>query len=276
MTELSPNERIYLERVMDKVDVFEMSHGIAAVYSSVSPDKPTANEDAALLVNLGNGRAVFAVADGLGGERAGERASRAAIETLHACLRNAQDAEALRPVILNSIEQANQAVLDLNMGAGTTLAVVELEDGYIRPYHVGDSLVLLIGQRGRLKHQTVSHSPVGFALEAGLLNEKEAMHHEERHLVSNVVGTPDMRIEVGSRIRMAPRDTLLIASDGLFDNLLVEEIVSFIRKGVLPQVAKDMVDASTGRMLKPRPGNPSKPDDMTFVLYRRQAISASA
>ena len=43
-------------------------------------------------------------------------------------------------------------------------------------------MILTTGQRGRLRMQTVSHSPVGFAIEYGLLDESEAMHHEERHL----------------------------------------------------------------------------------------------
>ena len=51
--------------------------------------------------------------------------------------------------------------------------------------------------------------------------------------VSNVLGASDMRIEVGSQRRIAPRDTLLIASDGLSDNLHTEEIVALLRTGPL-------------------------------------------
>ena len=115
-------------------------------------------------------------------------------------------------------------------GAASTLAIVEVQDGTARPYHVGDSAILITGQRGRVKVQTVPHSPVGYAVESGMLDAAEAMHHEERHVVSNVVGSDDMRIEIGSALSLSPRDTILLASDGLSDNLLAEEIIDFARK----------------------------------------------
>jgi len=133
---------------------------------------------------------------------------------------------------------------------------------------VGDSMILVVGQRGKIKLQTVSHSPVGYAVESGLLDEAEAMHHEDRHLVSNMLGMTDMRIEVGSAIELAARDTLLLASDGLFDNLHVHEIVERIRKGPLAQVMQDLAAQCRGRMQAATDGQPSKPDDLTFVAFR--------
>ena len=81
---------------------------------------------------------------------------------------------------------------------------MEISNGSVRPYHVGDSVILLVGQRGKIKLQTVSHSPVGYAVEAGVLDEVEAMHHQDRHVVSNFIGSPEMRIEVGAPLRLAP------------------------------------------------------------------------
>ena len=98
---------------------------------------------------------------------------------------------------------------------GTTLAAVEISGVSARPYHIGDSSILITGQKGKLKLNTVAHSPVGFAVEAGLLDVDEALHHAERHLVSNVLGLENMRIELGSPVDLAPRDSLVIASDGL-------------------------------------------------------------
>jgi serine/threonine protein phosphatase PrpC len=130
-------------------------------------------------------------------------------------------------------------------------------------------MIVVTGQRGKLKLQTVSHSPVGFAVESGMLDETDAVHHEDRHLVSNLAGTPDMRIEVGPRIRLAPLDTLLLASDGLFDNLYMEEVVSAIRKGPLADAGHRLATEALARMQQPGGGAPCKPDDLTFVLYRR-------
>ena len=117
----------------------------------------------------------------------------------------------MRAAIINGIERANVAVRDMGLGAATTMAVVQVQERFVRPYHVGDSLILVVGNQGKIKLQTIAHSPVGYGVEAGLLDEAEAMHHEARHVVSNIVGTEDMRIEVGARLRMAPRDTLVVA-----------------------------------------------------------------
>ena len=72
------------------------------------------------------------------------------------------------------------------------------------------------------------------------MDETDAMHHEDRHVISNVIGSTDMRIEVGSAIKIAPRDTLVLASDGLSDNLHLPEIVECVRKGPLASVAREL------------------------------------
>ena len=168
----------------------------------------------------------------------------------------AGDGPLLRTAILNGIENANRAVSALGIGAGTTLAAVEIQNGLGRPYHVGDSMILVVGQRGKVKLQTVSHSPVGYAMEAGVLDEAEAMHHEDRHLVSNVIGIPDMRIEIGGAVKLSRYDTLLLASDGLFDNLYLDEIIQHIRKGPLAQAAARLVEQCQQRMNQHVPGVP--------------------
>jgi serine/threonine protein phosphatase PrpC len=163
-------------------------------------------------------------------------------------------------------------VRQLGTGAATTLTAVEVDRTTIRPYHVGDSSVLLIGNRGKVKLQTRAHAPVAYAVEAGMITEEEAIHHEDRHLVSNVVGTKDTHIEIGPRRHMSPRDTLLIASDGLFDNLHVDEIIHLVRKGGMLDAAKALTDAATRRMERPMDGQPSKPDDLTFILFRKGSL----
>jgi serine/threonine protein phosphatase PrpC len=78
-----------------------------------------------------------------------------------------------------------------------------------------------------------------------------------------------MRIEVGPAIEMAPHDTLLLATDGLFDNLTVPEIVDTIRKGRLPKIVQLLASTALERMRTPRADHPSKPDDLTFIVYRQ-------
>ena len=252
--------------------LIDIAGGQAGIFSSRSPGKETPNEDAAVVIPLGDRTAVLAVADGCGGHAAGEQAARLAIELLHQRVTAAADPESgLREAILDAFEQANKEIDKLGLGAATTLAVAEIRDGEVRAYHTGDSDILVTGQRGRVKLQTLAHAPTAYAVEAGLMNESDAMHHEDRSLISNIVGARDMRVDVGSSMTLARRDTLLLASDGVADNLWMREIVNLIRVGPVAEAAAQLAEASARRMTEPVPGEPSKPDDLTFILFRRSA-----
>jgi serine/threonine protein phosphatase PrpC len=246
--------------------------GEAAAYTARCPDCEGPNEDVGAVIPVGGTRAILAVADGMGGPPGGARAASIAIDALIATVQKARSGgpeEAnLRALVLNGFEKANDRLLELGVGSGTTLAVVELDGRVARPYHAGDSVILIVGQRGKVKLQTVAHSPVGYAVEAGLLDAEEAIHHEDRHIVSNIVGSPEMRIEIGPSLTLASRDTIVLGSDGLFDNLHVEEVVQIVRKGPLGKAAEVLAELARRRMLHPEEGQPSKADDLTFIVYR--------
>lgn len=255
---------------------FEVNAGRVACFSSRRPGRKSPNEDGLGIVPTLDG-VVLVVADGMGGQAAGELAARLTIETICKAIA-AGAAEAidgenrLRPAILDGIELANKAVLNLGLGAGATVAIASIEGLSVRSYHVGDSAFVLMGQRGKVKHATVAHSPVGYAEAAGLLNPEEAMHHEDRHYVLNHVGADEMRIEIGPTLPLGRRDTLLLATDGLTDNLLLEEMVDLLRIGPLDASAASLALAAHQRMNHPQEGSPSKLDDLTFVAYRSQPL----
>ncbi len=259
--------------VLDADDVkprtMPFAGGQVAVFSRRCPGKESSNEDVAALLAAGDETGLLAVADGCGGMASGEVAARTAVESLQSVLDSASDSPSpLRTIVLDAFEKANRQVLEIGGGAATTMAVVEVDGPVLRTYHVGDSSIMLLGNRGKIRLLTTSHSPVGYALEAGILDEHEAIHHEDRHLVSNVIGTEDFHIEIGSRRKMHVRDTIVIGSDGLFDNLLLTEIVEIVRKGPLPQAARHLAQLASDRMDHPIDGHPSKPDDLTFILFR--------
>ncbi|KPK48602.1 MAG: hypothetical protein AMS22_15045 [Thiotrichales bacterium SG8_50] len=247
--------------------------GQVSFYSHRAPDKDTDNEDSIAILQPAPDILVLVVADGLGGERAGSEASRIAVESMHESIRNVDQADGLREGILSGFEHANNAVRALGIGAATTLAVVEIRGRQMRAYHVGDSAILVCGQRGKDKFQSLAHSPTAYAVEAGLLDESDAMQHEHRHLVSNVVGSEEMHIDMGPLLELADRDTVLLASDGLTDNLYYEEIVEVVRHGKLELAASQLLARSIKRMHGEEASHPGKPDDLTFVLFRPGAAS---
>jgi PPM family protein phosphatase len=75
---------------------------------------------------------------------------------------------------------------------------------------------------------------------------------------------------MGPSRKMAYRDTLLLTSDGLLDNLLTDEIVARCRKGPLPKGVEQLMTDAFKRMERgPNGSKPSKPDDLTVVAFRR-------
>lgn len=249
--------------------VGNITTGSVALCTVRSPEKTTVNEDAAALIPVSDQAAVLVVADGVGGMRGGAQASALAVESVARAVTVAAGENIdIRDAILNGIELANEEIRNLGIGAGSTIAVVEQNGGMIRTYHVGDSEIIIMGQRGRLIHQTIAHSPVGFAVEAGVLDAAEALHHEERHLLSNMLGAMDMRIVIGPAVRLARYDTVLLATDGLTDNLPLETIIEALRKGRLSVAVRRLF----GRVLEMMENYPQtgigKPDDLTLIVFR--------
>ena len=259
----------YFNSSLDGPEFYSMHSGFAAIFSARAPGKETANEDSLALIPVNQSSLVLVIADGMGGLPAGEEASRTVIKRLiKSLMRVNKEDISVREAILDGIEQANNAILDCKNGSGTTLVVAELQGNILRTYHAGDSMIMLMGNRGKIKYSAIAHSPTGYALEAGMINEAEAMSHEHRHLISNYVGSTDMRVEISPVIQMAPRDTLLLASDGLSDNLYDNEIVEICRKGPLQACSRKLATESNKYMVQPVSNRGYHPDDLTFIMFR--------
>lgn len=254
---------------LEDIGLLPFLGGQVAYYTHRCPEKPTVNEDALGIFALSERQGVLVVADGCGGMQSGEVASATVVRQLKKTLAKLESLDSLRGAILDGLEKANQAILDLGSNSATTVMVVEIDNGRVRHIHAGDSQLLLVGGRGKVKLQTVAHSPVGYGVEAGLIDQHQAIEHEDRHLVSNIVGCETTHFEVGSPRKMAPRDTLLLASDGVFDNFLEGELPRLASKGNLEYAAREIIDAASNRMTGQLPDLPSKPDDIALVLFRQ-------
>jgi serine/threonine protein phosphatase PrpC len=264
---MEPIRRLYVESDMESPDWLSLNAGQVITLCRRCPGKTEPNDDSAAVVQTSSGAIVLIVADGVGGCPHGHRASAVAVQAVVQRVLDAVPASDLRAAVLDGMEQANRSILELGVGAATTLSVVEVQDRVARGYQVGDSTMLIVGQRGALKWKSTSHSPVGYAIEAGMLDESDAIHHDERHIVSNLVGSRDMHIEIGPAQTLAVRDTIVVGSDGLFDNARMEEVIQRARCGKLTKRMKRLDDLATERMSHYQPGEPGKPDDLSVILY---------
>ena len=260
---------VYLEANFSEPLGLTVAGREVVVFSHGSPGRTTPSEDAAACFELDESTGVLVIADGVGGHQAGEIAAAHAMNCIRQHLEQRQNCS-LRETILNAIEFTNQTILQLGLGAATTLTLVELQRNFVRPYHIGDSIITQISRRGRIKWQSLAHAPVGYAVEAGILNEEEGMIHPDRHLVSNVMGQKDMSVSLGPLIQMAARDTMILCSDGLSDNVSTEELATLLRTGPLDSACKEAIQLARIRMEQADDmlNVPGKPDDLTIIACR--------
>jgi PPM family protein phosphatase len=260
----------------DRAD-FDLPAGQACLRVRASPRRRRPNEDAAIIIPIGEAGVVLAVADGVGGAPGGRQAANLVLEAVAREIRAGDESRAaVRSAIRRALERCNARLLAGGLGSATTIAAVEIVGCALNSYHVGDSEILVVGQRGKKRHRIVPHSPTGLAVRAGLLTDDDALHHDFRHILLNVVGAPQMRLEIEGIIELRMRDTVLVATDGVFDNLYLDEIIEIIRCGSLSAAADELAEKSVARMRNADPRLPSKPDDLALVLFRPAVKGRSA
>tara|TARA_R110002049_G_scaffold4601_1_gene31672 strand:+ start:60053 stop:60886 length:834 start_codon:yes stop_codon:yes gene_type:complete len=264
---------VFVESDTESAKRFDAAIGSVMAMCRRCPGKIEPNDDSAAVIESADESIVLVVADGVGGCPLGYKASSIAVHSVAEFVDAAEPGTDLRPAILDAIESANREILDLGIGAATTISVVEISresqtgSRRARVYNVGDCMTMVVGQRGALKWKSTPHSPVGYAVESGLMDESEAMSHDERHIVSNLVGSPTMHIEVGPTIPLAARDTIVVASDGLFDNAHINEVVDLSRCGQLEKRMSALAQLATDRMHGSDEVVTGKPDDLTMLLF---------
>ncbi len=199
------------------------------------------NEDA---VRVDERLHLFAVADGMGGHRAGEVASATALEALRAAV------AAGRP-ISEAIEAANSAVFskahgDENLrGMGTTLtAAVVTDDNSIVIGHVGDSRAYLF-HGDELEQITEDHSLVEELVREGRLTPEQAVVHPQRSIITRALGVDEeVQVDVYP-LELDAGDRLLLCSDGLTTMVRPTDIARILRRERDPRRAAEMlVDAA--------------------------------
>ena len=173
------------------------------------------NEDAVL--ETGN---LFAVADGMGGHRAGEVASSLALGVVGQYI---EDNIGLIPgekLVEKAAAAANAAVCQKASSSakyrqmGTTLTLLYREGDTAYVAHVGDSRAYLF-REGDLRRLTRDHSLVATLVEEGEITEEQAMRHPQRNIILKALGLePRVDVDV-SAVRITPGDVFVVASDGL-------------------------------------------------------------
>lgn len=208
-----------------------------------------ANEDRyAIVPALG----LYLVADGMGGHKAGQTASRLASETAIRAIEAQQGeatvslAERLRQAVVcanREIFEAAEAKPELS-GMGTTFVALLFGPGRLALAHVGDSRAYLL-RAGRLRGLTDDHSVVAELVRRREISAAAARHHPQRHVLTRALG-------VGPRIEpdlaeLTPQveDVFILCSDGLTTHVSDADIAERISAQTdLESLAAGLVDAA--------------------------------
>lgn len=214
------------------------------------------NEDAQLTLPASR---IFAVADGMGGHAAGDRASRIAVDVLSGCFTRPPSprigAVTLARRLIDSFDIVNRAILDHAAehrecaGMGTTLtalAPLASSDQCVIA-HVGDSRAYRY-RAGNLLQLTRDHTWVQQQVDAGMLSPAEARHHPLASVLSRVLGTPEVGPADTIVCDAAAGDVFLLCSDGL-TTMLEDHEVRGILGGTssLQDRARELIDAANAR-----------------------------
>jgi protein phosphatase len=217
---------------------------------------------------------VYVVADGMGGQAAGEVASSTVINLIAA--RAVADLAAGRgaggrtdrlPWLQDVVAAANQKVFDMRQAAGTdmgstlVLAVLEGDQAYIG--HVGDSRIYLVNSRG-IRRLTVDHSLVERMVAIGQITAEQARTHDQRNVIYRAMGDR-AQVETDTAVhRLMPGDKVLLCSDGLCGPVEDQRIFDIVASAPDPQAACEALIAAANEA--------GGPDNITAVLVEIRQV----
>ena len=194
-----------------------------------------ANED---FLGVFSEESLFIVADGMGGHKAGDVASRLAVETLYNTLRLKKQPddsrlEQISHYLNDAIQKANLKIFEEGKkksetnGMGTTVVVAWLHQNSVSIGYVGDSRAYLL-RKNNLRQLTSDHSLVNDYVSKGILQPEEVEHHPLKHVLSRAVGTQEQVDADIINLPLQSGDVLLLCTDGLTNMLQKDEMETLL------------------------------------------------
>ena len=189
---------------------------------------------------IGNLPNLLVVADGMGGHRAGDFASRFTVEVLAEEVQNCIETHP-ETILGNSILAANERLLEEAEkdnrleGMGTTLVAATILDHVLYFANVGDSRLYLINKE--IRQLSKDHSMVEEMVRLGGLTEEEAKHHPDKNIITRAIGVKQKVEPDFFEYRLKGGDIILMCSDGLTNMVDDDEIFQIVKS------ARDIVEA---------------------------------
>jgi len=209
------------------------------VYCETNKGLMRENNEDSFIVEESERYNLYAVADGMGGHKAGEVASSIAIEVIRDCFKENILKENFKApsFIIESIDAANDRIrkeaLDKDeysgMGTTITLAVIDLKMKIVYIANVGDSRAYIL-RNNQITQITEDHTYVNELIKDGEITPEEAKHHPKRNVITRAVGSEEYVHADIFEIELIENDVILLCTDGLTTHLSDEKILGTIRE----------------------------------------------
>jgi PPM family protein phosphatase len=226
---------------------------------------------------------LFLVADGMGGHRAGERASALAVVAIEQFTLNTfkwffgsndADAQKVLAQFQSALSQADARILEEAAehpeltGMGTTVTMAFHLGAQLCVVHVGDSRAY-VHRGGELHQITRDHTLMADMVRRGALQPDQVTGHRLRHVITNVVGGQELGVKVEARaFEVQAGDRLLLCSDGLTEIVTNEAIAATLDAEPAPEVA--------ARKLLAQANDGGARDNITLLIVRFDSADAAA
>lgn len=204
---------------------------------------------------------LLVVADGMGGHKAGDFASKFTVETLKEEIKHSLK-EGPEEVLMDAVQVVNKKLIetaekDIKLdGMGTTLVAATVMNHTLHFINVGDSRLYLINQE--VKQLSRDHSLVEEMLRLGGISEEEAKHHPDKNIITRAIGVKEDVEADYYEYALKKGDVILMCTDGLCNMVSEDEIFEIIKS------ARDIVEA--GQSLINRANENGGKDNIGIVL----------
>jgi protein phosphatase len=230
------------------------------------------NQDAYWVGTTMDDRVVLAIADGLGGHRAGEVASQMMVDAIAELAEESAwlDVDALKKSWIKNIHLANRHIYlkgrseERLSGMGTTLTMMIQSGPILSVFHAGDTRLYRL-RDGSLKKLTRDHSMVETLLEAGEITPEEAKTHPKRNMLMQAIGT-DERVELDVfDLEWIQGDVYLLCSDGLTNYVEESTIRDILMTTADPVLCvEQLIDAANAQ---------GGGDNITAIIYEPEVVA---
>ena len=212
---------------------------------------------------VGNLPNLYIVADGMGGHKAGDYASRYTIERIVASVMRSGLQEPVA-IIKGAIRKANELLVDESKedeskrGMGTTVVIATIEEDKMVVANVGDSRLYVVGSS--MRQVTRDHSLVNEMVRLGEINAAEARIHPDKNIITRAIGASAQVEADFFEVELERTDQILMCTDGLTNMVRDEEIFRIMN-------GKETLEKKAEILVKTANANGGR-DNITVMIIR--------